>query len=126
MLTGYRGRTYGKSMAARPRASSGFPRPPRDLALACGTGLGLGGLAAGTAFVSYIRAGGPTWSGVGVIPFSVLLVGVLYLRLLRRRKLRASDWLALGYTASIILATGLLTLWEAFREFYAGIAPTTW
>ena len=89
---------------------------PRELALAAATGLGVGVFAAGTAYGYYVQNGGPTWMGVGVIPISLLIVAALYVGLARRRKPRASDWLALGYTAAIVLAIGLLTVQEALQE----------
>ena len=55
-----------------------------------------------------------------------MIVGVLYLALARARRARASDWLALGYTAAVVLATALLMLWEAARELYAEMNVAVW
>ena len=51
-----------------------FRKPPRDLALAWGAGLGVGMFTAATAYACYARAGGPTVPGVAVIPLSLLVV----------------------------------------------------
>ena len=112
-------------MATGPHARAILSLPPRDVAIACATGIGLGGLGLGTAFALHARAGGPTWIAVSLLPLSLVTVGVLYLVLARRRA-RASDWLALGYTAAVVLATALLTLWEAGREFYAEMNVGVW
>ena len=95
------------------------------MALAGGGGVIVGAGAAITAFWSYLHAGGPTGTGVAVIPASLLLVAVTYAILARRRR-RASDWLGLGYTAAVVLATGLLMLWEVLRGFYAEISFAAW
>ena len=42
------------------------------------------------------------------------------------RRARASDWLALGYTAAVVFATALLTLWEAARQLYAEMNVAVW
>jgi ABC-type nickel/cobalt efflux system permease component RcnA len=81
---------------------------PRDVAIACATGMGLGGLGLGTALALLV------------------IVGVLYLVLARARRARASDWLALGYTAAVVLATALLMLWEVARELYAEMNVAVW
>src|SRR5207249_81044 len=72
---------------------------PRDVAIACATGIGLGGVGLGTAFALHARADEPTWIVVSLLPLSLVIVGVLYLVLARARRARASDWLALGDTA---------------------------
>ena len=46
--------------------------------------------------------------------------------LARRRKERASDWLALGYTAAILLSIVLLTIDEALHEVWAELNLTVW
>jgi hypothetical protein len=38
--------------------------------------------------------------------------------LARRRRVRASDWLALGYTAAIVVAVALLAIDEALRGIF--------
>jgi drug/metabolite transporter (DMT)-like permease len=99
---------------------------PRDLKVAGAVGLGVGAFAAGTAYYFYATAGGPTLPGVAVIPLSLLVVAVAYVVLVRRRMPRASDWLALGYTAAVVLASTLLMLWEAARELYAEMNVAVW
>jgi len=103
-----------------------IPRPPRDVALAGALGLGVGGFAAGTAYYFYARAGGPTVPGVAVIPLSLLIVAGAYALLAWRRRARASDWLALGYTAAILLSIVLLTIEEAVHELWAEFSLTGW
>jgi hypothetical protein len=99
---------------------------PRELARACGAGLALGVLAAGTAYGSYVQAGGPTWTGAGAIPISLLIVAVLHVVLARRHRPRESDWVVLGYAAAIILAMALLTVQEGLHEFYAELDRAGW
>ena len=95
------------------------------MALACGGGVAVGAIAAVTAYVSYVHAGGPTAAGVGIIPASLAIVAVAYAILARRRR-RASDWLGLGYTVAVVLATGLLMLWEVLSGFYAELSFAAW
>lgn len=122
---------------SRPRAAAS-PRPgggaairrfvmglPLDVALACGGGVAVGAIAAITAYASYVHAGGPTGAGVGIIPASLLIVAVAYGILARRRR-RASDWLGLGYTVAVVLATALLMVWEVVSGFYAEISFAAW
>jgi hypothetical protein len=111
---------------ARTRSRALLPVLPRDVALACATGLGLGAVGLGTAFALHARADGPTWIAVALLPGSMVTVGVLYLVLARLRRARESDWLALGYTAAVVLATALLTIWEAGRELYAEMNIAVW
>ncbi len=99
---------------------------PRDVALACATGLALGVVGLGTAFALHARNDGPTWMAVALLPASMVTVGVLYLTLARHRRARESNWLALGYTAAVVLATALLTLWEAARGIYAEMNVAVW
>ena len=115
-------------MASRAGTHAGIaiPRPPRDLALACALGLGVGAFAAGTAYYFYVHAGGPTLPGVAVIPLSLLIVAAAYAILAWRRRARASDWLALGYTAAILLSIVLLTIEEALHELWAEFSLTVW
>ena len=101
-------------------------RPPRELTVAGAAGVGVGAVAAGTAYYFYASTGGPTLPGVAVIPLSFLIVVVSYVVLARRRRARASDWLALGYTAAILLSIALLTIDEALHEFWAEINLTVW
>ena len=113
-------------MATGPHARAILSLPPRDVAIACATGIGLGGLGLGTAFALHARADEPTWIVVSLLPLSFVIVAVLYLVLARARRVRASDWLALGYTAAVVLATALLMLWEAARELYAEMNVAVW
>ena len=115
-------------MASRPvmRARMDLGGFPRDLKVAGAVGLGVGAFAAGTAYYFYATAGGPTLPGVAVIPLSLLVVAVAYVVLVRRRMPRASDWLALGYTAAILLSIVLLTIDEALREVWAELNLTVW
>ena len=115
-------------MASRPGARAGieFRRPPPELTVAGTVGLGVGAFAAGTAYYFYASTGGPTLFGVAVIPLSFLIVAISYVVLARRRKERASDWLALGYTAAILLSIVLLTIDEALREVWAQLNQTVW
>jgi FtsH-binding integral membrane protein len=109
-----------------PDAWISFRKPPRELALAWGAGLGVGIVTAGTAYAFYAHAGGPTVPGVAVIPFSMAVVAALYVALARRRMVRASDWLALGYTAAILLSLAALTVQQALHEFYLELNATVW
>ena len=113
-------------MAAGPSARSVLSALPRDVAVACATGIGLGGLGLGTAVALHARPDEPTWIVVSLLPLSLVIFGVLYLVLARLRRARASDWLALGYTAAVVLATALLTLWEAAHELYAEMNLAMW
>ena len=115
-------------MASRPAVHAGIALRdvPRDLAAACVAGLGVGAFAAGTAYYFYATAGGPTLPGVAVIPLSLVIVAISYVVLARLRKVRASDWLALGYTAAILLSIALLTIDEALHEVWAAINLTVW
>ena|SRR5438552_3111903 len=115
-------------MAAHPgiHPRIDFRRLPRDLTIACAVGLGVGAFAAATAYYFYATAGGPTVPGVAVIPLSFFIVAISYAVLARRRKVRASDWLALGYTAAILLSIVLLTIEEALHELWAGLNLTVW
>ncbi len=99
---------------------------PRGLALAWSAGLGVGIVTSAVAYAFYASAGGPTVTGVGVIPLSILVVGGLYVALARRRMVRASDWLALGYTAAILLSIAALTVHEALHEFYLELTAPVW
>jgi len=103
-----------------------FQKPPRELTLAWGAGLGVGVVTAATAYACYVHAGGPTVPGVAVIPVSVLVVAALYVVLARRRMVRASDWLALGYTAAILLSLAALTVHQALHEFWLELNATVW
>src|SRR5882724_11474437 len=113
-------------MASRPDVRAGIELPglPRDLTVACTVGLGVGAFAAGTAYYFYATTGGPTLPGVAVIPLSLLVVAISYVVLMRHRKERASDWLALGYTAAILLSIALRTIDEALHEVWAEINLT--
>ena len=99
---------------------------PRDVALACATGLGLGAVGLGTAFALHARADGPTWIAIALLPASMVIVAGLYLVLVRHRRARESDWLALGYTAAVVLATALFTIWEVAHQFYAEMNVAVW
>jgi len=113
-------------VATGPSARGVLSVLPRDVAIACATGMGLGGLGLGTALALHARPDEPTWIVVSLLPLSLVIVGVLYLVLARARRARASDWLALGYTAAVVLATALLMLWEAARELYAEMNVAVW
>ncbi len=102
------------------------PTVKRDVALACAGGLGVGGLAAVVAYFSWVGANGPTVAGVAVIPLSLIVVGVVRVLLARRRRGRASDWVALGYTAAVVVAVALLALEEALRGLYQELNATVW
>jgi hypothetical protein len=99
--------------------STTIPRSLRDVVGAGATGLSLGVIAAGVAYVAYVTTGGPTLAGTVVIPLSVLVVAVLRVLLWRRRQARASDWVVLGYAGGIVLATVLLTVVAALQAVYA-------
>ena len=125
-LTPERVRPYGEAVSTGPSARGVLSVLPRDVAIACATGIGLGGVGLGTAFALHARADEPTWIVVSLLALSLVIVGVLYLVLARARRARASDWLALGYTAAVVLATALLMLWEAARELYAEMNVAVW
>jgi len=99
---------------------------PRDLTLAWVAGLGVGILACAVAYAFYGTASGPNVLGAGIIPLSAIVVGALYVMLARRRMVRASDWLALGYTAAILLSLVALTVREALHEFYLEMTGPVW
>jgi len=106
---------------ARPRVKIG-----RDVLLASVTGLGVGTLAAVVAYLSWIDAGGPTLLGVAVIPISLIVVAVVHVLLARRRRARESDWVALGYTAAIVVAVALLAVEQALRGIYEELNAAVW
>ena len=118
--------TLWEAVATSPPARGVLFVLPRDVAIACATGMGLGGLGLGTALALHARADEPTWIVVSLLPLSLVIVGVLYLVLARARRARASDWLALGYTVAVVLATALLMLWEVARELYAEMNVAVW
>jgi hypothetical protein len=93
------------------------------VALACAGGVVVGAVAATMAYVSYFHAGGP--AGASIFPASLLIVAVAYAMLVRRRR-RASDWLGLGYTVAVLLASGLLMAWELLSGFYAALTFAAW
>jgi hypothetical protein len=111
------------SLPARVAALSATSR---HAVLAGGIGGGLGTFAAGVAYAAYVRAGGPTLAGAVVIPLSVVIVAAVRLGLARRQQRRASDWVVLGYTGGIVLATVLLTVEEALFGLYAELDRTGW
>jgi len=113
-------------VATGPSSRAVLSLVPRDVAIACATGIGLGGLGLGTAVALHARPEEPTWIVVSLLPLSLVIVGVLYLVLAGARRARASDWLALGYTAAVVLATALLMVWEAARELYAEMNVAVW
>jgi hypothetical protein len=106
---------------ARPGVKIG-----RDVMLASATGLGVGALAAVVAYLSWIDAGGPTLLGVAVIPISLIVVAVVHVLLARRRRARESDWVALGYTAAIVVAVALLAVEQALRGIYEELNAAVW
>jgi len=108
------------------QARTGVRAMPRDVRLAGFAGLGVGALAAATAYFSYVRWGGPTLAGVTAIPLSMLVIGTLYVQLVRRRMPRASNWLALGYTAAILFVTVLLAVEETVRGIYQELYVGSW
>jgi hypothetical protein len=97
---------------------STIPRELRPVATAGATGLSVGVIAAGVAYAAYVRTGGPTLGGAVIIPLSVLVVAVLRVLLAKRRQVRASDWIVLGYAGGIVLATVLLTVAEVLQAVY--------
>jgi|SRR5581483_8911628 len=97
-----------------------------DARLACTMGIVLGGLAFGTAFSSYLVGGGPSWTAVAVLPGSVLILAALYVAFARASRLRASDWLALGYTAAVVSGAAFVMLWETARTFHAELTVGSW
>ncbi|HJQ82968.1 MAG TPA: hypothetical protein VKA21_02755 [Candidatus Binatia bacterium] len=99
---------------------------PRELAVAAAVGLGVGTFAVVTAYALYVRAAGPTVPGVTVILLSAVVLGVFYVALGRRKKSRASDWLALGYTAAILIALAVFTVHQALAGVYRALNVTVW
>jgi len=128
LLTGAERPAYAHAVAAHPHASlpPALRRLPRDLSLACAAGIGVGISAAAIAYAFYVHARGPTWTGVAIIPISVLIVAALYVGLGRRRLPRASDWVVLGYTAAMILSTVLLTVQQMVSQFFANFDSVVW
>ena len=61
-----------------------------------------------------------------ILLIALLVVAISYVVLMRHRKERASDWLALGYTAAILLSIALLTIDEALHEVWAELNLTVW
>ena len=108
-----------------PRLGARLFGLPRDVWLAGCGGVLLGSVAAATAYWMYLHVGGPTGAGIAVIPVSLVVVAVAY-GLLARRHRRASDWLGLGYTAAVVVVTGMLMLWEVLRGFYAELSFAAW
>jgi len=98
----------------------------RDVAVWCAVGLGVGIVATTFAYVSWMVSGGPTAFGVAVIPLSLVLVAFARVQLARRRRARASDWVALGYTAAIVVSVALLAIEEMLRGIYQELNATVW
>jgi hypothetical protein len=93
-------------------------RRAREVEIAGAAGLGVGAVAAGVAYACWLQARGPTLAGVAAILVSVVVVVGARFDLARRRRVRASDWLALGYTAAIVVAVALLAIDEALRGIF--------
>jgi hypothetical protein len=98
----------------------------REVQLACAAGLGVGAVAAGVAYACWLEARGPTMAGVTAILVSIAVVVGARFTLARRRRVRASDWLALGYTAAIVAAVALLAIDEALRGIFDELNATVW
>jgi hypothetical protein len=127
-LTGRLGRGYQTGVPIRTASHAWIMlrKLPRDLTLAWVSGLGVGILACAAAYAFYGTASGPNVLGASIIPLSAIVVGALYVVLARRRMVRASDWLALGYTAAILLSLVALTVREALHEFYLEMTGPVW
>ena len=93
-------------------------RRAHEVELAGAAGLGVGAVAAGVVYACWLHARGPTLAGVAAILVSVAVVAGARFSLARRRRVRASDWLALGYTAAIVVAVALLAIDEALRGIF--------
>jgi hypothetical protein len=78
------------------------------------------------AYWSWIATGGPTLPGVAVLPISMLVVAALHVLLARRRLAAAGDWVALGYTAGIVVSVAVLAVHEALHGIYQELTPTGW
>jgi len=82
-------------------AFSESPVVPVDLAAMSAVGFIVGGLTAANVYASYPPLHGKIWlltTSVG----SVLLIAVLYLMVARLARLRAADWLIVGYALALI------------------------
>jgi len=89
------------------------PGIPIDLAATSAVGFIVGGLTAAAVYVSYPPHGQTPILAAGV--GSVLLIVVLYLAVARLARLRAADWLIVGYAVALVGVTAFFIMIEGVQ-----------
>lgn len=90
----------------------------RWLAVCCALGFTVGALTGGPLFAMYPPSRALSWVGPVVLISSVLIIGTLY-AIVRRRDVRAGDWLVVGYIAAALLFGGAAMGEDAMHQFRA-------
>ena len=110
-----------------------LPGIPVDLAATSAVGFVVGGLTAAAVYACYPPVHGRApliATGVG----SVLLIGALYVAVARLARLRAADWLVVGYALALVGVTAFFMVVEGVQVLrdhvpshlgvpVAGVAP---
>jgi hypothetical protein len=90
----------------------------RWLAVCCALGFAVGALTGGPLFAMYPPPRARSWVGPVVLVSSVVVIGTLY-AVVRRRDVRAGDWLVVGYIAAALLFGGAAMGQDAMHQFRA-------
>src|SRR5438093_464122 len=118
---------------AEEEAFAELPGIPVDLAATSAVGFVVGGLTAAAVYACYPPVHGRApliATGVG----SVLLIGALYVAVARLARLRAADWLVVGYALALVGVTAFFMVVEGVQVLrdhvpsplgvpVAGVAP---
>ena len=118
---------------AEEEAFAELPGIPVDLAATSAVGFVVGGLTAAAVYACYPPVHGRApliATGVG----SVLLIGALYVAVARLARLRAADWLVVGYALALVGVTAFFMVVEGVQVLrdhvpshlgvpLAGVAP---
>src|SRR5438552_8246013 len=116
-----------------PGEEEAFAEFPVDLAATSAVGFVVGGLTAAAVYACYPPVHGRApliATGVG----SVLLIGALYVAVARLARLRAADWLVVGYALALVGVTAFFMVVEGVQVLrdhvpshlgvpLAGVAP---
>jgi hypothetical protein len=90
----------------------------RGLALCCALGFAVAALAGGPLVALYPPPRALSWLGPVLLGTSVVVLGVLY-ALVRRRDVRAGDWLVAGYILAALVLGGFAMSEDAVHQFRA-------